>query len=268
MPLRSQTQRTLLFLFIASIGLCGLVGIYCLVVGSFGDLVMRILGTNVAVGTASILAMLSAIPWERKRWSPVGPCGVIAVVIALVLVLTAIWMDFYWYGGFAWFYKSMVIAVTLAGALPHIGLLSLARLRRRYEPVRVATVAVIAVGASQVIGAIIAEIESDWWYRMVGVIAILNVCGTIAVPVLHRVSAIPSGDPVPTMPATVRISLTCPRCEQCQSVSVGRSQCEACGLRFSFEIDEEHCPKCGYVLYRHGGGVCPECGTAVASHTV
>lgn len=262
MPLRSQTQRTLLLFFIGSLGWCGLVGIYCLILGSLDELPARVLTTTLAVGIASILALSSAIPWERRRWPPLGLCGFIAVAVALGLVLAAIWLKPY---GETWFYKTTSIACVVAVAVPHVGLLSLSRLRRQYEWTRLATVAVITVMACQIIWSIVGEIEIDGWYRLMGVLGILNVCGTITVPVLHRVSAIPPGDPVQTVSTHVKVSLTCPRCETSQVAPVGTSRCGQCGLKFSIQIEEQHCPQCGYALYRTAGAACPECGAAVAN---
>jgi len=262
MPLRSQTQRTLLLLFIGSIGGCGLVGIYCLVLGSLGELAGRVLAMTFAVGTASILAMSCAILWERRRWPSLGLCGLIAVTAALGLVLLAIWLEPYEQD---WFYRTTFIACVVAVAIPHVGLLSLARLRRQYEWSRFATIAVITVLVGQIIGSIVSDIGFDWWYRIMGVLGILNVCGTVTVPVLHRVSAIPPGDPVQTVSSHVKVSLTCPRCETPQVAPIGASRCGQCGLKFSIQIEEQHCPQCGYALYRHAGAACPECGATVAS---
>jgi len=257
--MESQTQRTLLFGFIGSIVCCGLVGIYCLLVGDMGAFEGRVLVTTLAIGCASILGLASAIPWERRRWHPIGPGGLIAVSAALVLALPAIWIaqsslpeDFY---------SAVAVAYVIAVALPHIGLLSLARLRRGYEWVRLGSVIAVILLAVLISGAILTESDDDAWFRIMGVLAILVICGTIAVPLLHRVSAIRVREAVRTV--ELALSLTCPRCAKTQEVPVGRSKCVDCGLKFSLEIEEEHCPTCGYPLYKLHSSVCPECGTPI-----
>ena len=256
MAMRSQTQRALLFSFIASIAACGLVGIYCLLLGNMGWYSERILGTTSAIGAASILGLAAAVPWERRRWHPVGLLGLLAVAAALVLVIVAIWSTFRVWDDY---YKVMFTACVLAVALPHIGLLSLARLRREYEWVRIAGVVVIALLAGQIIVSILAEIDDDVWFRGMGILAIMDVCATITVPILHRISAIRVHEAIRTV--ELALSLTCPRCAQTQKLPVGRSKCAGCGLKFSIEIEEEHCPTCGYALYKLESAVCPECGT-------
>ncbi|UCC31673.1 MAG: hypothetical protein JSU86_05215, partial [Phycisphaerales bacterium] len=246
----------------------GLVGIYCLVVGRMGWLEERVLGTTAVVGTASILGLASAIPWERRRWHPIGPVGLAAVAVALVLVLVAIWVDLPWpRPAREAFYKTMGVACVVGIALPHVGLLSLARLRREYGWVRRCTAYVIAALAAMIAFTIITEIDGrdDEWFRAMGVVGITVVCGTIAVPVLHRVSAIRVREAIRTV--ELLLSITCPRCNKTQDLPVGRSKCAQCGLKFLIEIDEEHCQTCGYPLYRLESTACPECGTPIRQDT-
>ena len=262
MALRSQTQRTLLLSFVASIVFCGLVGIYCLILGTFDEVAARVLLTTAAVGAASILALASAIPWERRRWHPIGACGLVVVGVALLLVVGGIWWAPSW--RHEWFYKLMFIGCVVAVAVPHIGLLSLARLRRQYEWLRICSVIVILLLTGQITLSIVGEIDSESWYRLMGVLGILDACGTIAVPVFHRISAIRVTEDIQTVDAKTMISITCPRCDKPQRLAVGRSRCGNCGLKLSIEIEEEHCSKCGYSLYKIESGVCPECGTPIA----
>ena len=50
-------------------------------------------------------------------------------------------------------------------------------------------------------------------------------------------------------------------------MAVGRSACCKCGLKFSIEVEEEHCAKCGYSLYKVNSNTCPECGKAIIPST-
>jgi hypothetical protein len=178
-------------------------------------------------------------------------------------VLVAIWFEPSWREDA--FYKTMFSSCVLAVALPHVGLLSLARLRRGYEWVRVATLIAIALLAIQVILSIYGEIDEEKWYRAMGIISILDVAGTLAVPILHRISGIQVREQIQT--TALELKLTCPRCQQSQTLPVGRSKCANCSLKFLIEIDEEHCSNCGYPLYQLQSAVCPECGTPISTHT-
>jgi MFS family permease len=261
MAMKSQTQRTLLLGFIGSISCCGLVGIYCLIIGRMGQFEAKVLATTGIVGAASILGLASAIPWERRRWHPLGPLAMSAVGAALALVLILIWAELA-PSRWEWFYKLTGVAGVFGVALPHAGLLSLARLRPQYEQVRFWTILAIVLLAGQIILSIITEPSEDLWYRLMGVLSIAVVCGTIAVPILHRVSAIRTREAVRTV--ELSLSLTCPRCGKAQELPVGRSKCAACGLMFSIEIEEAICRVCGYPLYQLKSDKCPECGTPIA----
>lgn len=265
MAMRSTTQRTLLLSFIISIACCGLVGIYCLLLGSLGWLEGRILATTGAFGAASILGLAAAIPWERRRWHPLGLVAMLSVAAALLMLTLFIWINRLQRG--ETYLNPMLIMCIAAIALPHVGLLSLARLRKSYEWIRLGAVAAITVLAGLLCWLTIAEPRGDWFFRLIGIVAITDVCGTIAVPILHRISAIQTRESVLT--TELKLSLTCPRCSKTQQLSVGRSRCAGCGLRFSIEIEEEHCGNCGYVLYAIQSAVCPECGhpTLTATRT-
>ncbi len=257
--MRSQTQRSLLIAFIGSIACCGLAGIYCLLIGTIGWLEERVLLTTLAVGAASILGLASAVPWERRRWHPLGFVGMIVVAVALALVLVPIW-----YRGAEreWYLKTMGVAMVAAVALPHVGLVSLARLRTQYEWVRLCTLAAIIVLAGLISTSILFEIDNEEWFRLVGVVAIVTVCGTIAVPILHRVSAIRVRESIQT--TELQIELTCPRCRRSQTLPMGRSKCGQCGLGISISIEEAQCRVCGYPLHGLTSTTCPECGTPLA----
>lgn len=260
MALSTQTQRTLLLGFVACLAFCGLIGIYFLIVGQFGTFEVRILGTTASIGGASILALAAAVAWETRRWPPLGLLGMIAPALALVLVLTEIW-DIAPRTSFDRYERLVGSACVLAVALPHICLLALARLHRAYEWTRFATTASVVTLASLIMFVIWNEPRDDAWPRIIGIFAILDACGSIAVPILHRISNIRAAPQIVTIDAR-RITIICPRCEKMQSVAAGVSRCD-CGLRFHIEIEEEHCPKCGYSLYQLTGNICPECGTPV-----
>ncbi len=262
MALRSKTQRSLLLGFIASIAACGLVGIYCLAVGDIGELEARILLTTTAVGVASILALAAAVPWERRSAHPLGPIGIAAVAFALAYSIALIWFvpDPLFTDAVL---KPYGVACVLAVALPLLGLITLARLRRQWTIVQTATVAVVVAFAAQIIATIIFEFADDEiWFRIMGILGIAVACGNISLPILHRVSQMQTREAVQTV--ALMLSLVCPRCGKQHALPAGRSACPDCGLKFHIEIEEDNCRKCGYPLYQLQSAVCPECGTPIA----
>ncbi len=262
MAMKSQTQRTLLVGFIGSIALCGAIGVYCLLVGSFGSIQIRVLFSTMSIAAASILGLASAIPWERRRWHPVGPVGAGAVAVALVMVLIIIWADgWIRWRGYLNFAEYVGVSCVWGVAFPHLGLMSLATVQRHHEWIRRATVLAILLLATLITLTIFVTLKGDEWARAMGVIGIFVACGTIAIPILHRVSAIQAREAVRTV--ELFLSLTCPRCKTTQQLPAGRSTCKSCGLRFRIDIEEEQCTHCGYPLYKLDSDVCPECGTTI-----
>ena len=263
MAIKSKTQRTLLLAFVISIACCGATGIYCLLVGRLGWVGGQILATTSVVGAASILGLVSAIPWERRRWHPIGPVALAAVAVAFVLLLIIIWGDLSMRKWEA-LYKATFVACVAGVALPHVSLLSLSRLRREYGWVRRVTIILIALLGGLISIMILAEQDDEFLFRLIGILAIGDVCGTVTVPILHRVSAIRVREGIRTV--ELELSMTCPRCGRTQTLPVGRCKCTECGLKFNIEIEEEHCTACGYPLYRLESAACPECGTPIAQN--
>jgi len=257
MAMKSHTQRSLLLGFVLSIA-----GSYCLLLGRWGSFELRIMGSTAGIGAASVLALANLAAYEQRRWRPVGLLGLGIVGAALFGWLACVWQD-------AWdsetFAKATAITWITAVGVTHTALLALARLNKRYEPVRWGTVLAVGLLVVQSAGMIISEADEEMWWRLMGVLAILAVCGTLTVPILHRVSALRARGDIQTI--ELKVSLTCPRCGKTQTLPIGRSKCSGCGLGFAIDIEEEHCSKCGYPLYKLQSAVCPECGTPIASST-
>lgn len=265
MAMKSQTQRTLLFSFLTSIATCGALGIYCLLVGNFGPIQARILGSTALIGGASILGLVGVMAWEQRKWHPLGMLGVFAAAIALLFALVMIWskqLGLFWLDQNESYWKLLGIMWVLAVAFPHVCLLSFARLHASYLWIRRMTIVAIIFLATLVIYVILSNgYGGELVARLIGVFGIADVCGTIAMPILHRVSAIRVRESYRT--TELQLALTCPRCNTTQTLNVGHSKCAKCSLKFVIDIEEQLCPHCGYALYKLESANCPECGQPV-----
>ncbi len=264
MALQSKTQRVLLFGFIASICSCGLVGIYVFAAGDFGNLEARILGTTILVAGIFLMGLLAAIPTARRTWHPLGPIAMATLPFPLVLTLMLIWMDYlssYDYRYYRELETWIATSWTVSSTACVIALLSLARLKQQWLWILGATVTSGILFCLLILFVIHFEVDDDSMTRIIGINAIATVCGVITVPILHRLSAIPTVERVIT--SKVEVSLTCPRCNKAQVMTVGGSECNGCKLKINIEIEEDLCRKCGYVLYKLESANCPECGTPI-----
>jgi hypothetical protein len=258
-----RTRRILLLAFLASLCTIGLFGIMALIRGTTRLVQDYILLTTVLACAASILGLASTYLRKRRRWHPIGLLGILASPAALLTTVPIFFLRLrgYWELLFEQITGTLwVIAV----ALPYIGLLSFAKLHKRYEWIRVVTIGSIALLATLVIYLIIAQLpyhEFENLMRGVGIFAIVAVCGTLAVLVFHYISHISRRESQRT--TDLQVEITCPRCTTRQTLQAGRSQCVNCRLRFLIEIEEEQCPKCAYPCYLLASPVCPECGTTL-----
>ncbi len=270
MPLDSQSQRRLLLTFIISIAACGLLGVYVLLSGQSGRLEESILLSIAIVGASSILGLCCAIAWERRRWHPLGPVAALAVGLATTLAIYSVWQHYdRWNANLAlpeipWEITFSAWVLAIAG--PIASLLSLANLDQRYKWIRKSTVlclALLALLFFVVIWMKPYRWDSELLSRGMGVLGIGVACGTLAIPIFHRISAIQRREAVRT--TELSLTVTCPRCNLAQTLPVGRSACAKCKLRFTIDIEEDNCPQCGYALYKLESASCPECGTRVTS---
>jgi hypothetical protein len=261
-----QTRRILLYVFIASLCTVGLIGIFVLLRGNFGNLEGRVVASTAVACAASFFGMISAFLWERRRWHPIGLLGLFASPMALLATLAMIWSN-YLDVALTWESLSERMAGTMwvvTIALPCIGLLSFAKLHKRFEWIRRWTIIDATLLGALLIYLILVQPpdhEFENLMRGVGILAIALVCGTLAIPVFHYISGITRRESQRT--TDLQVEIICPRCATRQTLQAGRSQCVNCRLRFLIEIEEEQCPKCGYPCYLLASSVCPECGTTL-----
>lgn len=172
-------RRVVVRLTIGSFAVAALLGIAALLVpGRFGDVQGRILMTTMVVGVTSVLMLCYlAMGGTRNRW--LGVVGGVAAVISAVCVLDMVWG--HWQhdpgqGLLRTFGVSGIGALTLA----QFSLL-LAVVRRRGPVAQLlrATLAAGSVLAGLLITAVLGWSPGEGATRLIGVIAILDVLGSV-----------------------------------------------------------------------------------------
>lgn len=184
-PLKSAFVRSL----IASLAGTGLLGIGALLLGSFGELEARILLTTLLVGACSILCLAGLVVVGTKH-GPVGVAGIVTASTALLLGVGLTWavdVDSDW-SLIEVLVKAFVICGVLAVALAHAALLfNAARGTTGSDrSVLAATLVALSIVAAMLC---LLTLESDTggaFWRMLGVFAILDVIGTVLVPLTAR----------------------------------------------------------------------------------
>lgn len=187
-------RRTAVVFVIVSLSIAALLGIVTLFTGEFGDVQTKILLTTLLVAAFAITALCHlAVVGRSPRI--VGYVGIGASVLALVLGLTLIWVSWdNWNEIFSGVAKSFGVLAIVAASLAQANLLLLLAARRQ-SAIRIGlyvTLGAIGLLALLLSLTIVTEgdipgSDGDLYWRFVGVIAILDVLGTIVLPVLGRV---------------------------------------------------------------------------------
>jgi len=174
-------------LVIGSFSLAALLGIIALLAG--GDLdgtPGKVLFTTLVVGVESV-AVLCYLSAAGARFAVIGLLGGLVSLVPFGISLWLIWLEPDTSGD--WIWKASLTGLTLAASLAQACLVLAASRssKRGVGPVLRATLLAIAVVAGMVIGPILFESgESETYWRLFGVIAILDVLGTVTVAALSR----------------------------------------------------------------------------------
>lgn len=181
---------------VVSFSLAALLGIATLLgADALGETGGKVLGTTFVVGVES-LAVLCYLAVAGTRRAPLGVAGGVISLVPFALSLWLIWVDV-WVdetaGDVLW--RTLGVGVTLAASLAQACLLSAVteRPRPRVQALLAATFAAITVLAAMIIVPIVLEPDvGDWYWRILGIVAILDVLGTVLVIALQKFTAGPS----------------------------------------------------------------------------
>lgn len=173
-------RRAIVRLTVGSFSLAALLGIIALLGGDFGETQGRVLLTTVLVGVVSV-AVLCYLVTAGRRSQPVGIAGGVAVLVPFTTALLMIWGDVEngpGEGMLRTFGVGAVVAATLAQACLLLAMAE--RSRPGVRRILVGTLALAAVLAAMVSALITGYNPSgDGYYRLLGVVAILDVLGTV-----------------------------------------------------------------------------------------
>lgn len=181
-------RRIAVVVIIVSLALTAALGVIALLSGDFGDVQTRILLTTLLVAGFSITALCHLAVASRPIRA-IGFVGIAISVVALALGLFLIWGAFEWYdaagGILRWFAVTSIAAASLAQAN-----LLLLLAGRRHTLVKVGlavTVASIAIIFAMLTFPILTDDvigDGETYWRILGVVAIVDALGTIVVPVV------------------------------------------------------------------------------------
>lgn len=173
-------------MLVIALSISALIGIFVFLVGDFGDTEIRLLVTTVTIGGFSLTGLCSATIQYRNNLNPFSIIGMLISVIGFFITLLTIWEIFV----FENILKTMLIFIILSIATAHISLLLLITSKTgKLKYSLIGTIVFVSIVACMLIKSTITEFgESEFYFRLLGVFSILVVLGTIATPVLNKVT--------------------------------------------------------------------------------
>jgi len=177
-------RRIVLFVTIGSFSVAALLGVIALLGGGdFGETEARILLTTLLVGVTSV-AVLCYLATAGSTHAPVGLVGAASAVPTLLLGLVLVWGD----GWDEGIWKAFGVGTTVSATLAQASLLlTLAAAAAPYVRRLLAATLVAATWVGLHVSALIVDLDaSDGSLRLLGVVAILDVLGTVAVAALAK----------------------------------------------------------------------------------
>jgi hypothetical protein len=202
---RADLRRVVLRVTITSFSIAALMGISVLLgAGGFGETGFRVLATTFIVGCASVLTLCCLVA-VGGRFDLVGTLGFLLTLATTGLGLLLVWAgDSNDLGNDLG--DTFAVAVTASLTVAQICLmLGLAGRRPTLAPVMWTTVGLAAVVAGMVSALIYGHDSSDGYTRALGVVAILDVLGTLVTIAVGAFSRDPDSLVVTVDPETAEL---------------------------------------------------------------
>jgi hypothetical protein len=249
-------------------GLAVLAVVYILVEGTSSRNAERLLVSLLSVGLASVMSLGALFALSRGRGRIPAVLALLGVPLMAGLQIALICDYWSWPEAEPPQVFCLALTVGVIGCVV-IALLGLARLPGLWRWGRLAAQTCVVLLAV-LLGMMSMERylhllpnERIWLDRGTILLCIVTACALLCVPILHWLNTLRERAAVTTR---LVLSLTCPRCGLTQELPAGGAECGRCKLRLRIEIEEEQCPKCGYLLYKLTSTNCPECGTPIPAY--
>lgn len=172
---------------IISLIISGLLGIIIILLGNNGVIESKVLLTTLSFGVYSLSALCCSLLYEKKRAIFIAISGIIVSVIGFLYSCFMIWeiISFTSWNGF----KILILFGILAFSLAHSSLLLLIKAKKSLTFYFLySTIGFIWITALMLVILICSiSIPGEYYFRLLGVFIILDVLGTIVVPIMNKI---------------------------------------------------------------------------------
>lgn len=234
---RWSLARLLLRLFVGSVTVNAVLGIWALLVGDFGETQGKVLATSFLVSAAMLCVLVNAPAMGRRALWPAPAIGAATGAVGFALLIVLLWAEV---EGEFWF-KSIGSLLVVAAATTLAASLALVPASGRLRWLPPLTDALIAALALTIVIGIWAEPDVDWYPRLLGIEGVLVAATTLLVPVLARFGGDRSepGPPLssPVDGHAIRFCPSCGRPLGHHPIGSGQpATCDGCGLAFEVGV--------------------------------
>lgn len=180
-----RLKKILLRLLLISLSASAFAGIFVLLFGEFRETEVKILLTTLSIGGCSLTGLCSSVIYDtRHRLFSIT--GMIIAALCFILVLITIWVD-------AEFllnnWKLLELLIILTVSFAHVSLILIQPSANKFVSyLKAASISCTSIVVFVLI-CLIWEIfeEDEYFFRVLGVFAILDVAGTISTVILNRI---------------------------------------------------------------------------------
>jgi len=184
-------KKTFLITMIISLSISALIGIFIFLFKDFGETEFRLLMTTLTIGGYSLIGLCCSVLYEKRKFIPLALSGMVISVIGFLYTVLVIWETIDLDNDFTW--KFSIIFIVLAASTAHSCLLLLIKSEKSLvNSALSATIIFISIVAFMLVILVLNEFDvvSEFYFRLLGVFAILDVLGTIVTPILNKVYSI------------------------------------------------------------------------------
>jgi len=184
-------KKTFLITMIISLSISALIGIFVLLVGDFGEIELRLLLTTLTIGGYSLTGLCCSVLYEKRKFTPLAFSGMVISVIGFLFTVLVIWEAIDIGNDFTW--KALLIFIILAASTAQSCLLLPIKSDKSLVNGSLsATIIFISTVALMLIILVLNEFGDvgEFYFRVLGAFAILDVLGTIVTPILNKVYSI------------------------------------------------------------------------------
>ncbi len=180
-----QLKKIFLRLLIASLLLSALIGIIIFLLGKFGDTEEKILATTLVFGACSLLSLCNASVYQKEsiRWLSLTGAGL--SVLTLIYSLKIIWANSDTKLTMQSFGSLVIWTVTVSHICLLLQISSTNGLVKKALGATIVFILTVSVMLTIILWH--DKIANDFYFRLLGVFAILDVLGTIVTPILNKI---------------------------------------------------------------------------------